>query len=110
MAWLPRHAVDGVLPVRGDVGDAGAFQFLLGFADRGDFGAGVNDVRDHVVVHVPGLTGNDLGSGDAFIFGFVREHRPGDHIANGVDAFYRCREMRIDLHTAAIVEGDTGFL
>ena len=68
------------------VGDAGGLQLLLGLADRGDLRAGVDHVRDDVVVHVAGLAGEDFGDRDALVLGLVRQHRPGDHVADGVDA------------------------
>ena len=66
--------------------DAGLLQLFLGLADRGDFGAGVDDARDDVVVHMAGLAGDDLGHRDALVLGLVREHRPGDHVADRIDA------------------------
>ena len=68
------------------VGDAGGFQLFLGFADRGDFRIGVDDVRDHVVIHMAGLAGEDFGDRDAFVLGLVRQHRAGDDVADGIDA------------------------
>ena len=57
-----------------------------------------------------GLAGKDFCAGDAFIFGLVREHRPGNDIADRKDALHAGGEMRIDLHAAAIVERYAGFL
>ncbi len=59
---------------------------------------------------MPGLAGENLGAGDALVLGLVGEHRTGDHVADGVDALHAGGEMRIDLHAAAIVERDAGFL
>ena len=67
-------------------------------------GIGVDDVGDDVVVHVAGLAGDDLGDGDAFVLGLVRQHRAGDHVADGVDAGDVGREMRVDDDAAAVVE------
>src|SRR5580698_8077515 len=85
------------------VGHAGAFELLLGFADRGDFRLGVNDIWNHVVVHVPRLPSDDFGGGNAFFFRFVREHRPGDRVTDGVKAGNIGAEMRVDHDPAAIV-------
>ena len=70
----------------GLVFDAGLLQLLLGLADRGDFRAGVNDTGNDVVVHMARLAGNDLGHRDALVFSLVRQHRPGNHIADGVNS------------------------
>ena len=78
------------------------FQFLFGLADRSDFRTGVDDVWDHVVVHVPSLAGDDLGRCDTFFFRFVRKHRAGDGVADGVDARGVGAQMGIDDDAAAI--------
>ena len=71
---------------------------------------GVDDVRDDAVVHVARLTGNDLGDGDAFVLGLVGEHRPGDHVADRVDAGDIGLEMSVDGDAAALVERDARLL
>ena len=43
---------------------------------------------------------------DAFVLGLVRQHRPGDDVADGVDAGDVGLEMRIDDDAAAIVALD----
>ena len=48
---------------------------LLGQADAGDLGHGVDDRRDDVVVHDAGLAGDILGDRNAFVLGLVGEHR-----------------------------------
>ena len=85
------------------VGDAGGFQLFLGFADGGDFRIGIDHVRNHVVVHMAGLAGEDFGDRDAFLLRLVRQHRPGDDVADGIDAGDIGAEMRIDDDAAAIV-------
>jgi hypothetical protein len=81
---------------------AGLLQLLLGLADGRDFGAGVNDARDDVIVHMAMLTGDDLGYRDAFVLGLVRQHRPGDDIANGVDAWHIGAVLVISLDFTAV--------
>ena len=49
-------------------------------------GLGVDHARDHPVVHVAVLAGDGLGDRDALVLGLVREHRPGDRVADRVDA------------------------
>ena len=41
----------------------------------------VGDAQDRAVIHMPPGR-RDLRHGDAFVLGLVREHRPGDRIAN----------------------------
>ena len=50
-----------------------------------------------------GLTGENFGHRDAFLFGLVRQHRPGDNVADRVDAGDTAAVMRIDHDAAAIV-------
>src|SRR5438105_2704320 len=103
-------AVGGERKFSGGVGDTGLLQLFLGLADRRHFRRGIHDAWNNIVIHVAGLTGDDLGTGDAFILGLVREHRPCHHIADRIDALHAGREMRVDLHAAAIVERDAGLL
>ena len=104
-----RGAVDLGAAVGGEgkladlVGDAGLLQLLLGLADRSNLRRGIDHARDHVVIHVTRLPGQDLGDGDAFVLGLMRQHRPGNDIADGVDAGHVRRIMRIDLDAPAIV-------
>ncbi len=95
-------AVMGNLPTL--VGDAGGLEVLLGLADGGDLREGVDHVGDHVVVHVAGLAGEDLGHRHALVLGLVRQHRPGDHVADGVDAGHIGLEVRVDDDALPVVE------
>ncbi len=90
--------MNGNLP---DVVDACGLQFFLGLADGGDFRLGVDDARDDIVVHVAGLAGDDLGNGDALVLRLVREHRPGDHVADGIDAGDIGAAVLVDLDAPA---------
>ena len=69
---------------------------------RGDFGTGVDDAGNDVVVHVAVLARQDFGDRDAFVLGLVGEHRPGDDVADGVDARHVGGEMVVDDDTAAL--------
>src|SRR5262249_58146205 len=60
------------------VGNAGVFQFLLVFADRGDFGIGVHNVRDNIVVHVAGFSPEDFRHRHALVHRLVGQHRASD--------------------------------
>ena len=82
----------------------GCFELFLGLADGGDLREGVDDIRDDVVVHVPGLAGEDLGHGDAFILGLVREHRAAIDIADGEDAGDAGLEVAVDDDAFPVVE------
>ena len=87
-------------------GDAGGFELLFRLADGGNFRERIDDVRNDVVVHVSGLAGDDLGDSDAFILRLVGEHRAGDHVADGVDAWDIGGVMPIDADAAAIIARD----
>ena len=56
-----------------------------------------------------GLAGQNLGDRDALVLGLVGEHRPGDHVADGVDAVDIGAVVRIDLDAPALVGDDAGF-
>src|SRR5690606_18889620 len=90
--------------------DARLLQLFLGLTDGSDLGARVDDARNDVVVHMASLTGDDLGNGNAFFLSLVREHRAGNHVADGVDARHVSAQMSVDLHAAALINLDTGFL
>src|SRR5581483_1380365 len=87
----------------GVVDDAGLLQLFFGFTDGGDFRIGVNHVGDHVVVYVAGLPGENFCHGDALVFRLVRQHRPGDDVADGEDAWDIRRVTLVDDNTAALV-------
>ena len=89
-------AVGGERKLADLISDTGLFELFLGLPDRGDFRIGIDDVRDHLVVHVPGLSGNDLRSRNAFVLRLVRERRAGDDIADSVDTGDIGLEMWID--------------
>ena len=76
---------------------------------RRDLGARVDDVRDDVVVHVPRLAGEDFGNRDALVLRLVRQHRPGDDVADGVDCRPRSSgNARRRARASAVVERDAG--
>jgi hypothetical protein len=53
---------------------------------------------------MPRLPGENLGHGDALVLGLVRQHRPVDHVADGVDAGHARLIVLIDDDTSAVVE------
>ncbi len=89
-------------------GDALFFELGVRAADHGELGLGVDDVGNGVVAHVAGLAGDDLGDGDTFVLGLVREHRAAHEVADGVDAFDIGPEVLVDDHPACFVERDAG--
>ena len=94
-------AVKGNLPTL--ISDARVLQLLLGLAHARHFRRGVDHARDHVVIHVARLAGEDLGHCHAFLLGLVREHGALDHVADGVDAGDIRGVMGIDEDASAIV-------
>ena len=60
-------------------------RLLLGDADAGHLGPGVDHARDRVIVHVPRLARQDLGEGHALVLGLVSKHRAIDQVAEGRD-------------------------
>ncbi len=57
-----------------------------------------------------GLTGNDFGNRNAFVFGLVRQHRTLHHVADGIDAFDIGAPMVVDCNTATIIDIHARFL
>ena len=84
------------------VGNARGLQLFLGLADPGHLGLGVDDRRHEIPVHVALLAGERLDAGDAVLARLVRQHRPVDHVADGVDAGHGGLEMRVDGDAAAL--------
>ena len=86
------------------VGNARGLELFLGLADPGHLGLGVDHGRHEIPVHVALLPGQRLDAGDAVLARLVRQHRPVDHVANGVDAGHRCLEVAVDGDAAAVRE------
>src|SRR5581483_11917471 len=103
-------AVGGKREFTGIIRDSRLLQLFLGLAHRRNLRRGIHNTWDHIVVHMAGLSGDDLRTRHAFVLGLVCEHRTGDDVADGVDAFHAGGEVWIDLHAAAIVERDASFL
>ncbi len=70
----------------------------------------VNDTGDGLVVHMAGLARDDFHAGDAFVFGFMCQHRPRDHVADGINAFDICAEMFVHFDALLFVKLHAGFL
>src|SRR5205809_8117415 len=60
------------------------FRLIFSETNPGELGIGVNDSSDCFVVHMAGFARNNLDAGHTFVFGFVRQHRPSDYIADRV--------------------------
>src|SRR6185437_5073971 len=88
------------------VGDTGRFEILLRAADRGHLRPGVDDAGNGIVIHMALLAGQRLDQGHAFLGGLVRQHRPGDDVADGIDAFDIGGEAAIDGDAPLVVDGD----
>src|SRR5690606_768604 len=82
-------------------------QRLLGLADPGDFGRGVDDPGDRVEIDVPVLAGDTLGHRHALFFGLVRQHRAAHHVAHRPDVGQVGAAVLVDGHEAALVQLQT---
>lgn len=58
------------------------FELLFGFTHPSDFRIGVNHERYVVEVDMRFLTYNAFGNGNAFVAGFVCQHRAANHVAD----------------------------
>src|SRR6266446_2912807 len=86
------------------------FCLVFGETDAGKLGIRVDDASDRLVVYVACFACNDFDGGHSFIFRLVREHRPSDHIPNGVNAFHVCSEMLVYFNALLFIELDTNFV
>ncbi len=84
---------------------AGLAALLLGEAHAGQLRPRVDHARNRAVVDVARLAGQELGAGDALLLRLVGEHRPGDGVADGVDARGGGLEALVDGNPPARVEG-----
>ena len=85
------------------------FRLIFGETDAGQLWICVNDTGNRVVVHVTGFARDDFHARDPFVFGFVRQHRTGNHIADGINAFDVRAEMFVHFDALLFVELDTDF-
>ena len=86
------------------------FREIFREADTGQFRVGVNDAGDDVVVHVPGFARDQFDAGDAFLLGFVRQHRTGDDVADRVNAGDVGPKHLVHFDPATLVERDADFV
>ena len=56
-----------------------------------------------------GFARNYLNTGDPFVFGFMRQHRTSNHVANRINAFDICAEIFINLDAPSFVELNASF-
>ena len=82
---------------------------IFGETDAGEFGICVNDTGNGFVVYVTGLARDDLYAGHPFVLGFVRQHWPGNHIPDRVNAFDVGPEMFVHFDALLFVQLDTHF-
>ena len=86
------------------------FGFIFANTNTGELGICVNNSRNRIIVHVTGLAGEILHACDPFLLGLVRQHRPSNDVANGVDAFHVRAEMFVDFDPLPFVKLDADFL
>ena len=86
------------------IGAAFFLQLLLGLADIGDLGGGIDHTGDHIVIHMAIFAGKDLGHGHALILGLMGKHRAGNRIADRIDAGDIGLPVAIGFHRAARAE------
>lgn len=89
---------------------AGFFQFCLVLADPGDFGVGVHDRGDGVVVNVAVVLCDEFNGCDGFFFSLVCEHRSECAIANHANVWDLGAVFGVDDKTAAVVGFDANVL
>ena len=86
------------------------FREIFRDADAGQFRIRVDDAGDDIVVHVAGFARDQFDAGDAFLLGFVRQHRARDDVADRVNAGDVGAEHLIHFDPAALVERDAYFV
>ena len=101
-----RPAVGGKGKLADLVGASFGLQLLLGLAHGGNFRFGVDHPGNRLVIDLGSMPGDSLDTGDGFIFGLVRKHRPGGHVANNPDTRHATAVLLILQH-AALVGGET---
>mmetsp|Transcript_10278 Transcript_10278/g.17967 ORF Transcript_10278/g.17967 Transcript_10278/m.17967 type:complete len:392 (-) Transcript_10278:310-1485(-) len=90
--------------------DALLGELLLGLADPGHLGMGVDHRRDGVVVDVASTIDNVLGYRNTFLLGLVGEHGSGDCIADGIHVGQRRLEVLVGLDALPLVQLNTDIL
>ena len=85
------------------------FCLLFSQPDTGEFGVGVNDSGNRVIVYVAIFARDPFDARDPFILGLVREHWPGDHVADGVNAFHIRPEIFVHLDSFLFIKFDSDF-
>ena len=85
------------------------FSLRLGEPYGGNLGRGVNHPRNGVVIHPARLAGHAFHGGDRLLLGLVREHRPSDYVADGVNTRHVRLPLGIRPNSSALVQLHTGF-
>src|SRR5688500_3672465 len=70
----------------------------------------INNTGDRVVIDVAVALRDEFGARDSFLFRFVREHWPADHVADGENARHTRRELDIDVDAAFLIQFYAGVL
>src|SRR6185312_3947148 len=100
-------AVGGEREVAGLVWDAFVLALLFGLAGPRDLGFGVDDPRDHAVIDMAGLAGDQFGDHHAFLFALVRQHRTTHAVADGPHTVDAGPAMLVHFDAAAIIRFHT---
>lgn len=85
-------------------------QVLLGLSHPGNFGVGVDDRRDAVVVDVTVTRFDVFNSGDTFLLSLVCKHGTKGHVTDTLDVLDRSIELRINDNPALVVLLNTNSL
>ena len=86
--------------------EARVFELFFGLTDRSDFGVGIDDAGDGIVIDMA-VTGDELfDASDPLLLGFMSEHGAGDDVADGVDTFSTGGETFVDRNEAFFMELD----
>jgi len=80
----------------------GLFQCLFRFAHAGHFGRGIDHAGNDAIVYMAMLARHLRGHGHAFVFGLMRQHRPVDGVADGIDLAVAGPELRVDLDEPSV--------
>src|SRR5205085_10632962 len=69
----------------------------------------IDDARNGLIVHMPSLACDDFHTCDPFVFGLMRQHRPCDDIADGINAFDIPAEMLVHFNALLLITFNTAF-
>ena len=110
MALGPRAAVRGKREASLAIGDSSRLQRVLALAEGRHFWRRIDNSRNKIVIDMTSMTGHHFDGGDAVLLGLVGQHRPVNHIADGVDILDRRLEPGINLDPATLGHGNARIL